>query len=782
MRHSTPTTSEKPIHCCGCTTQCGLIAEIHDGKVIDVRGDREHVLSGGYICPKGKDAPQFAARPDRLLVPLKRDGARGAGRWREVTWEDALDDIAARIEDITGRHGQRALAYSYGTFRGGDWGIGERFLNRFGSPNACGQDKICYGSLTLAEALTYGTGPTVFTAPLAGITRCIVVWGMRPSASAPLLWRAIGAARRAGAQLIVIDPKRTSETVHADLWLQPQPGRDAELALALLKLVVENDDVDHAFIAAHTIGFAALRAHLAEFDLETLARQCGVASAQLRDAAARFAAAQPAIINAGNGLCQSGTPAVQIGRAIACLIAVTGNLGIAGGHALGGPPRDLRANGEMFDASLLPESARCERLGAATLPYLGAGYRALDDAMAAAWHGRRDILSWIATAHEPSLWRAISSGDPYPVKALIVQHHNPLGANPNVAAVARALRSDALELSVVHDLFMTPTAQLADYVLPAAHWLEKPYFSFGIAFVGAFGDYVGANEAAVDPPGQARSDYDLFRDLGRRLGQSDAWPERAQAFYDGCVQEANLSFAAIAGSGGPLFGAAARHPAHADELPPRRFGTPSGKVELVSSLLATWGQPALPTAPRPSLAATPAWPLTLTTGGRRIEAFHQNAQHMPRYRKRFPHPEALLNARTAGRWGITQGDWMEISTPLGRVRQRAHLDNSLADDVVEADRWWYPEGTGDDSDAYGVWATNINICTSDSPEDCDPVMGTWLLRGLPCALRKLKSQRDVPSLATHSTLEVNTAPASARADFSPTTAVDAKSASSSGSD
>ncbi len=353
--------------------------------------------------------------------------------------------------------------------------------------------------------------------------------------------------------------------------------------------------------------------------------------------------------------------------------------------------------------------------------------------MAAAWHGHRHQLSWTATAHEPSLWQAITEELPHPVRALIVQHHNPLGANPNAAAVSRALHSPNLELCVVHDLFMTPTAALADYVLPAAHWLEKPYFSFGIAFMGAFGDFVGANDAAVAPPPGVRSDYELWRDLGRRLGQADAWPERAEDFYAGCLAPAGLDFARVAAANGPLFGAAARHPDHAAETAPTRYGTPSGKVELASSLLAAWGLPALPTPQAPAIASHQAdYPLTLTTGGRSIEGFHENAQHTARYRRKRPDPLAFLHPATAARAGIADGDWLTIETPLGAVRHRARLTAALAEDVVRADRWWYPEGTGDDTDPYGLWATNINVCTSDAVDDNDPVMGAWLLRGLPC--------------------------------------------------
>jgi len=731
----------KPIVCSGCTTQCGLVAHVRDGRVTEVRGDHDHPLSRGYICPKGKDAPSLAADPRRLLKPLRRSGPRGAGKWEEIGWNEALDEIAARISSITTQHGRRALAYSYGTFRGGDWGIGERFMNRFGSANSCGQDKICYGPLALAETLTYGVGPTVFTPPVAGVTQCMVVWGMRPSASAPLLWRAIREAQRAGARLIVIDPQQTDEARRADHWLQVRPGGDTALAVALLKLLVGSPHLDPDFIARETTGFEALKAHLAAQDLSALVTACGVPADDLSRLATMLGTIRPAVIHAGNGLCQGGRSALQLGRAIACLIGLTGNAGVPGGHALGGPPRDLRANGEMFDADLLPEEARRERLGAEHLPFLGSGYTELDEVLAQHWHGRRHLLSWIATAHEPTLWRAIETGDPYPVRALVVQNHNPLGANPDADAVARALASEQLELSVVHDLFMTPTAHLADFVLPAAHWLEKPWFSFGIGFVGAFGDFVGAAEAAVPPPGEARSDYAFWRDLGRRLGQADAWPDQEQQFYDSCVAEAGLTFSALSGRTGPVFGAEARRPGNESEsVSAKAYATRDGRIALYSDWLHERAQPPLPTPLESALdGVADAWPHVLTTGGRQIEAFHQNAQHMARFRRKKPHPVARLSLDTARELGIAAGDWIEIETPVGRVRQCALPVASLAPGVVEADRWWYPEGIDDAADPFGLRATNINFCTSGAPEDCDPVMGTWLMRGIPCRVTRLEN-------------------------------------------
>ncbi len=732
-------TGSHPVVCCACSQQCGIVVDVSDNEVVAIRGDKEHPISQGFICPKGKYAHELHDHPDRIHQPLKRSGPRGSGRWTEIEWEQALDEIADQIARITGEHGREALAYSFGTFRGGDWGIGERFMNLFGSPNACGQDKICYGPTALAETLTYGFGPSVFTAPIAGTTRCIVVWGMRPSASAPLLWKAIHAARKAGAKLIVIDPEYTREAARADLWLQARPGSDCDLALGLLKVVIERDLIDHEFVREHTTGFDALKIRIGERDLNAIASDVGVTVAQIEAAAEMISTQTPSLINAGNGLCQSGTVAVQTGRAVACLIAITGNLGIEGGHALSGPPRDIVGNGMMLNADALEPAQRAKRLGADRFAYLGSGYDDVNANVAKAWYGNQHVMSWFGTAHEPSLWRAITEEHPYAVKALIVQHHNPLGANANSAMVAQALTSEKLELSVVQDLFITPTSRLADYMLPTAHWLEKPYFSLGLGFMAFVGDYVGTNRAALEPAPGHRSDYDLWRDLGHRLGQEAEWPATAEQFYDACLHPAGLRFDRVAAERGPVMGADARN-ALADvgdgsAMP--GYGTPSGKVELSASLLADWGFDPLPhNVPLAITAEREAYPYILTTGGRSIDGFHQNAQQMSRFRRKNPDPIATLNPATAKRAGIAEGDWFIIATPIGSVRQKAHLTDVLGDEIIRADRWWYPERADDSDDPYGFWATNINVCTVNDDANADRLMGTWLMRGVPCRIER----------------------------------------------
>ncbi len=728
-------TVKKKAICFTCSQQCGHIVHITDGKVARLTGDREHPRTAGFICPKGARAHDMHNAPDRVHRPMKRVGARGSGEWEAIDWAQAIEEIATRLETISADFGPEAVANGFGTLRGSDYGIGARFMNLLGSPNTVAQDKICLGPTSLGEFLTYGFGPTTHGPLVPGTTGCVVLWGRRPSHSAKPAWREMEKALDAGARLLVIDPEYTEEARRADLWLQVKPGTDAALGMGLLNAVIAGGHYDTEFVASETVGFEALRERAAGYALEDVARITGVSVKDIQAAALMMNAETPTVFAGGNGLCQSGSNSVQQGRILACLIAITGNLGRAGGHMLLGPPRDILGNGEWFECEALPQAQRAKKLGAQTHGCIGPGYDEMDEAISRAWYGKRGVADWLGSAHEPTLWQAITRGDPYPVKALILQYHNPVGGSANVAAVEDALRSDQLELFVAHDLFLNATSRLADYVIPAAHWLEKPHFSLGVASIAAFGDFVEAAPAAIEPEYEHRSDYEFWRDLGHRLGQGEYWPQRVEDFYQLLLEPSGLRFDDLAAMNGPLMGADAQNPARETPEAESKYGTPSGRIELSSSLMDSWGLDPLPNFERPEIfERAQEFPLTLTTGGRQIEGFHQTAQQLEVFRKNNPEPFVTIHPTTADELGIEEGQWIVIETPVGSVRQLAKTSDRLAPGVVHADRWWYPEGTGDADDPYGVRKTNINMCTSNAPGDTDPVMGTWLMRGLPCRL------------------------------------------------
>lgn len=728
-------TVTKKVICFTCSQQCGHIATIEDGKVTRLIGDRDHPRTAGFICPKGARAHDMHNAPDRIHKPMKRVGPRGSGEWETISWDQALDEISAKLATIADDFGPEAVAHAYGTLHGCDYAIGTRFMNLLGSPNTVGQDKICLGPTSMGEFLTYGFGPTTYATPVPNVSGCLVLWGKRPSHSAKPAWREMEKALATGTRLLVIDPERTGEAEKADLWLQLKPGTDAALGMGLLNAVIEGGHYDAEFVAAETLGFDALRERAREYPLDKVAGITGVSIEDIKAAAQMISAQSPTVFGGGNGLCQTGATAVQQGRILACLIAITGNLNREGGHALLGPPRDILGNGDWMACDAISDVQRGKKLGAETFGCIGPGYDQMDEAISRAWYGKYGVADWLGCAHEPTMWQAILEARPYPVKALILQYHNPLGASANLANVEEALLSDNLELLVSHDLFLNATSRLADYLLPAAHWLEKPHFSLGAASIAAFGDYVEANQATIAPEYEHRGDYDLWCALGHRMGQGEHWPHRAEDFYQTLLDPAGLNFDEVAAVNGPLTGPAAQNAERNVPEPGTRYGTPSGKVELSCSLMESWGLDPLPFFRLPDIFRhAEAYPLVLTTGGRQIEGFHQNAQQVDAFRKNNPEPFVSIRAETAAEHGIENGQWITIETPVGSVQQQAKINADLPIGVVHADRWWYPEGTGDDADPFGVRKTNINMCTSNAAGDMDPIMGTWLLRGLPCRI------------------------------------------------
>ncbi len=720
---------------------CGLLAHVREGRVTKLAGDPHHPLSRGFICIKGERANEYHDHPDRLNFPLKRVGRRGEGKWEQISWDQAMDEIATKLRELKEQYGPESVALAHGTFHGPECGIGIRFLNLFGSPNSSGMGIPCAGPALEAESLTYGFGPTYMSPPVPGVTRCIVIWGSRPSASQPPVWPLILACKEAGAKLIVIDPIRTAEAEQADLWLQVRPGSDGALALAWLHIIINEGLYDYSFVAQWVFGFDKLKQRVQKYSPEKAAEITGVPKERIVEAARMYATHQPAILNWGVANAQIGRNSLQVERAKAILRAITGKLDELGGTLLLGPPNRalIMPDLELYDA--LPPEQRRKKLGADRFRLHGQGYELLSRAQERVW-GKKRLLSqlWAADVPSPLLWRSILTEDPYPIKAVLIQYHNPLGASAHARLVYEALKSENLALSVVHELFMTPTAELADYVLPACHWLEKSALStfFGWANVTV------AGQRAVEPAYERRNDYELWRDLGRRLGQENYWPDTLEAFWDQMLAPSGLSFEQLVTSPEPWIIEPPRFKKYADPDPatgePLGFGTPTGKVEFYSTILEQLGYDPLPDYEEPpeiadSLLAS-QYPFILITGGTVIESHHQGFRQVSFFREKYPHPPVHIHPETAARLQIGEGDWVYIETPRGRVKQQAKLTDAIHPDVVHADRWYYPEEPGPEPHLHGFWRSNINVLTDDDPDHCDPAYGTWCARANRCKIYK----------------------------------------------
>ena len=338
-------------------------------------------------------------------------------------------------------------------------------------------------------------------------------------------------------------------------------------------------------------------------------------------------------------------------------------------------------------------------------------------------------------ASAPLLWRAILTGEPYPIKALINWESNPLQWAANTRNVYNAMKSPNLELFVVNDFWMTPTALLADYVLPAASWMESAYADT----FEDFRDGVVGGEKAVEPLGERKDNYYLWRGLGIRLGQKDHWPwETMEEVIEYRLKPMGITFEEFIKTGALL------SPIEEKKYEKSGFPTPTGKFELYSTILEKLGYDPLPfyEEPAESPIRTPdvakEYPLILITGTRFMPQYHSEHRHFGTgMREVNPDPIADLNIKDAERSGINEGDWIIIETGRGRIKQRARISDKILEGVVNVQAgWWFPEMPAEDPSVHGLWESNANVLTLDDPDACDPLSGGWQARALLCKIYK----------------------------------------------
>ena len=735
------TAEVKPTNCHYCGYCCAFLATVEDGRVTDLVPDPsrypydERILAG---CRRWRMNLDALDGPDRVNYPLRRAGKRGGNEWERVSWDEALDDIAARLRALADEHGPETLASAIGGPHASFWPL-HRFMNLFGSPNNMGIGQICWNPRIWMDALTFGW--TVEADIVPGVTECLFIWGTNPAESDnSAFWRSILAFARSDAALVVVDPRRTQAAAVADLWLPVRPGTDCTLALGLLHVIIGEGLVDRAFVDAWCHGFDELAEHVRPYTPAHVAAVCGLPEDDIVRAARLFGRAGAAALVSGRGVDQVGANVAPTHRAICCLRAVTGNVDKPGSCVLAeGPDFVSEMELEMSDALAPERRARCLNTPFTPLQCYD-GYdraRKLTEKL-----GRTLPERYLTSALPHLVLRAMEEGEPYPVRALIVNATNPLLTYADTHRVFDALMG--LDLLVVLDYYMTPTAMIADYVLPAAGAIERPVLQVhgGVANMGYGGP------AAVEPYYERRTDYDVFRGLGLRLGQEDAWPEEtlADAFA------AQLARAGMDWDAFCQLGIYWQPPAHAKhELPgpdgrPQGFATTTGKIELASEFLPTLGGPRLP---EPAAPAAPLCSPELVEDAERAGGAHlpmitgsrkqpYNASmyfNNPAFRQKSPHPVAEVSEATAGRLGLKPGDRVEIATDKGSAR--FILETApLRDDLVNVDYgWWHPEWEPGGPDLGGMWESNVNCLTSCEPGE--PLIGTWSYNAIDCVIRRI---------------------------------------------
>jgi anaerobic selenocysteine-containing dehydrogenase len=599
---------------------CSLIAHVEDGRLVRLQGDPDHPMTAGFVCTKVNRDHEMLYSPDRILTPLRRTGAKGDAHFAPITWEAALGEIVERWQAIFRDHGPLALlGYAYSAHQGQ--------LNRgllLGLFHALGASRLQAGTVcdTCAEAgWDAACGSVGGADPESAVdSDLIIAWGADLMTTNIHFWPLVEAARRRGAQVVVIEPRRSRTAERADWHLRVNVGTDAALALGVMHVLVRDGLCDRQYLERETVGFDRLeREVLPRFDPMRVSAITGVSVTDLERLAAMYGRARAPFIRLGEGMsrCTQGGQAI---RAVALLPGVVGAYAKRGGGALLMTAASFGVDSSRIRKPSGPPSARSvnhSRLGEALL----------------------------------------SLKDP-PIRALFVASNNPAVTCPDAAAVRRGLARDDL-FTVVHDPFLSDTARYADIVLPAASYLE------GEDVLRAYGTYyLQFGKQVVAPRGEAWSNRRLAQELARRLGLTDAVFSMdtdallRELFRDARGTAAGLNLDALREAG----------PVKLAPTGPQRFATPSRKLEFYSDALAADGLPAMPDwiadADDERLART--WPLKLLTAPGYYQS-HTAFSGIASLRRKAGPPTCVLHPDEAAARGLRDGQAVTLLNDRGCV-------------------------------------------------------------------------------------------------------------------
>jgi anaerobic selenocysteine-containing dehydrogenase len=791
-------------YCALCIARCGTVATVEDGHFTRLDPDRSHP-TGQAICAKGRAAPELVYHPERLTYPLRRTRPKGDPDpgWERIGWDEALNLTAAAMRRVAERHGPQAVAFTVSssstTAIGDSAGFIQRLANAFGTPNSRITLDLCGWGRAFATRYTYGVGSVGTGAggamPDIENSGVLILWGYNPSFTRLTHATAVVAALKRGMRLIVIDPRHVGLAGKADVWLRVRPGTDGALALGLANLMIERGWYDRDFIRNWSNGPHLVRADtgrlLTERDLEpngaagrvfawdsaaarpvpydtsaghydgdtaslaldgeyrvvtplgevvchpafelytrlcrryppqTVEAICWIPRAQVEEAARLMWHARPVSYYAWSGHEQHAN-VTQTARAMSLLYALTGSFDRPGGNVLFAAPPSAPIDGQelLSGRQMAAAVGLTERpLGPARWGYIGT----------------------------PDLYRAILEGTPYPVRAVIGFGANMLLAHADGRHGREALK--ALEFYAHADLFMNPTAELADVVLPVASAFEREGLKIGFEISPEAQSLIQLRPAVVAPRGEARPDTDIIFDLAARLGlAAQFWNGDIEAAYRHQLAPTGVTLEQMrAAPGGVRVALQTRHAKHAEpdaNGAPRGFATPSRRVELYSQTfldhgyapLPDFSEPPIGPVARPDLAAR--FPLILTSA--KSSLFCQTQHHaLPSLRKRAPHPEVGLHPAAAQARGVANGDWVSIETPEGSVRARARLNADLDPRVVVGEHGFWQgcaELGAPGYDPFGPMGANYNLLIGTAA--FDPVSGTASHRSYLCEIRPVRS-------------------------------------------
>lgn len=684
-------------YCRNCHGGCGVLVHVRDGGITRVEGNPDFPTNHGTMCAKGLASTQLVYHPNRLKHPLKRVGRKGEGKWQRISWDEALDTIASKLKQVKTEYGAESIALGYGTGRNYE-GFLYRFANLLGTPNVLTAGHMCYGPRIAATYITCGKLPIC---DYAQNPACVMVWGNNVLWTNPdeYVGENLSTTLSKGAKLIVVDPRLTYLAGRADIWLQLRPGTDTALALGMANVIINEELYDKEFVENYAYGWDRFVERVREYPLDRVEQTTWVPAEKIRKAARLYAQTKPACIQWGVAIEQT-INCIDNNRILLDLMAITGNLDIPGGNVFF-VPAPSRLISEYAMHRELPREQAAKRLGGAT-------YK---------------LANSIAVLTPKVVWDAILTGKPYPIKALLLHGTNPVITRANAREVYQALNQ--VEFMSVADFFLTPTAELADIVLPAATWLEFDDIGDYLFRHG----YIFARQKVVEIE-ECWSDHKMFNELGKRMGQEKYWADDPEGDLDYILEPTGLTWQQFKEKG--YLRSEMRYRKHEE----KGFSTPTRKFELYSTAMEKWGYDPLPQyreipeSPISRPEMTVKYPYILITGARQPVFFHSELRMVPWLREIHPDPVVEMHPETAKKQGIKDGDWVYIESPRGKIQQKAKLTTGIDPRVVAAEHgWWFLEI---DDPGHGWDKSNINIITDNDPAGYDPAMGATNLRVLMC--------------------------------------------------
>lgn len=688
----------------GCHEGCGVkLYTDADGKFVKIEGDEENPYNQGRLCVRCLSFDQAINNPERLKYPMKRDPKdRGKDAWERISWDEAFDMIYEKFNGFKKDYGAESVLFVSGTGRDIATAM-YRMSYAFGSPNICMflSGIACYAPRMSATSVTIGNFVVPdcsmyfadrYDNPNWKVPGVIFVWGNNPlvsNADGNFGHWIIDCVRR-GSKLVVVDPRLMWLSAKADLFLQIRPGTDAALALAMINIIIEEDLYDHEFVENWTYGVDELAELASDYPADKVAEITTIPAEKIYRAAHMSMECKPLAIQWGVALDQT-RMAIPSSMALIGLMGLSGCIDVPGGMITTHQPFGAAVWMPPPVEEFLDPQVIERRIGKQEFPFYN--------------------YSGCVSAQPDRAYDALLTGEPYPVKGIWLQATNPLACTSQTPQKKALAALNCAEFIVHVDMYMTPTTMaVADVVLPVKTFAERN----GCRSVWYYVQPINETVALADGM-DVKSDVEINYELGKRWNP-DVWPwDRVEGYFDHLVEACGIDFEQLREMNWiyPHFEYYKYKKGKQRMDNQLGFNTPSGRFELYSTLLASWGFDPLPQYEEPDMSpvSTPElmdeYPLILTTGPRTWPYFHSEGRQVPRLRALRPDPIMEIHPDSAARYGVEDGDWVLIENPYGKAKMKAEVSIAVPDGTISIDHaWWFPEAGPEN--LYDVFESNAN--------------------------------------------------------------------------